>query len=291
MSASPRLRRIAADLGKPWHTTGCGVMVRCPSHEDRTPSLHLTETTNGRLRVRCFAGCCWRDVIAALRGRGLWPDGVAAAGGLVQERAQLEPDSTARLDAVRRIWRETRPAPGTLVEAYLRHRGLTLPPPPSLRFVPRLRHCSGCRPPAMVAAIQGPDGRLIGVHRTWLAPGGAGKADVEPNRMMLGRAAGGAVRLAPVAIELAVAEGVETALAVVQAAGMPAWAALSTYGLRALELPPEVRQVLIFADGDPPGEAAARAAANRWLREGRRVRIARPPAGMDANALLVAGAT
>jgi putative DNA primase/helicase len=142
----------------------------------------------------------------------------------------------------------------------------------------------------MVAAIQGPDGRLAGVHRTWLARGGAGKAEVKPNRMMLGRAAGGAVRSAPVATELAVAEGIETALAVVQAAGMPAWAALSTSGLRALELPPEVRQVLIFADGDPPGEAAARAAAGRWLREGRRVRIARPPAGMDANALLVAGA-
>ena len=38
---------------------------------------------------------------------------------------------------------------------------------------------------------------------------------------------------------------------------------------------------------DDPGEIAARNAALRWKRDGRHVRIARPPQGMDFNDLLV----
>jgi putative DNA primase/helicase len=56
--------------------------------------------------------------------------------------------------------------------------------------------------------------------------------------------------------------------------------------LRALNLPGDVREVIVLADGDEPGEAAARNAALRWMREGRRVRIARPPWGMDFNDML-----
>ena len=54
-------------------------------------------------------------------------------------------------------------------------------------------------------------------------------------------------------------------------------------GLRALDLPGDVRDVIVLADGDEAGEAAARDCAWRWKREGRRVRIARPPQGMDFN--------
>jgi len=44
--------------------------------------------------------------------------------------------------------------------------------------------------------------------------------------------------------------------------------------------------VIVLADGDDPGEAAARESALRWQREGRRVRIARPPRGQDFNDML-----
>ena len=72
-----------------------------------------------------------------------------------------------------------------------------------------------------------------------------------------------------------------------QATGHPAWAALSTSGLLALDLPPDVRDVIVLADGDEAGKAAARGAALRWKREGRRVRIAHPPNGMDFNDMLL----
>ena len=77
---------------------------------------------------------------------------------------------------------------------------------------------------------------------------------------------------------LMVGEGIETCLTAMQATAMPAWVALSTSGVAALLLPPEVRHVIILADNDASGagELAARTAAARWLGEGRRVRIATP---------------
>ena len=55
----------------------------------------------------------------------------------------------------------------------------------------------------------------------------------------------------------------------------------------AVTLPRAIAKVIVLADGDEPGEAAAQHCARRWQREGRRVRIARPPRGMDFNDLLV----
>jgi hypothetical protein len=108
--------------------------------------------------------------------------------------------------------------------------------------------------------------------------------------MMLGPCRAGAVHLREPGEILMVGEGIETCLAAMQATGLPAWAALSTSGLRALDLPGCVRDVIVLADGDDPGEAAARDCALRWMREERLVRIARPPRGLDFNDVLLGGA-
>lgn len=63
------LDRIAAALEA--KRVGSHFMARCPAHDDRNPSLSLTEK-NGRVLVKCFAGCEQRAVIAALKHRGLW---------------------------------------------------------------------------------------------------------------------------------------------------------------------------------------------------------------------------
>jgi DNA primase len=47
------------------------------------------------------------------------------------------------------------------------------------------------------------------------------------------------------------------------------------------------RDVIVLADGDGAGEAAALESALRWKKEGRRVRIARPPRGSDFNDVLL----
>jgi putative DNA primase/helicase len=140
----------------------------------------------------------------------------------------------------------------------------------------------------MVALVMnGADGTPVAIHRTYLARDGSGKAPIDPQKMMLGPCRGGAVRLAEPCDVLMVGEGVETCLAAMQASGHPAWAALSTSGLRSLDLPTNVRDLIVLADGDESGEAAACDCALRWKRQGRRVRIARPPQGRDFNDMLL----
>ncbi len=141
----------------------------------------------------------------------------------------------------------------------------------------------------MVAlVVNGETGLPIAIHRTFLAGDGHGKAPVDPAKMMLGPCRGGAVRLGKPGSVLMVGEGIETCLAAMQATENAAWAALSTSGLRSLDLPRDVCDLIVLADGDEPGEAAAQHCARRWQREGRCVRIARPPQGMDFNDLLKA---
>jgi putative DNA primase/helicase len=126
----------------------------------------------------------------------------------------------------------------------------------------------------------------MAIHRTFLTADGSGKAPIEPQKMMLGPCRGGAVRLAHPGDVLMIGEGIETCLAAMQASRHASWAALSTSGLRSLNLPKDVRDVIVLADGDEAGEAAARDCALRWQDEGRRVRIARPLQGMDFNDML-----
>jgi hypothetical protein len=115
----------------------------------------------------------------------------------------------------------------------------------------------------MLAPIVDVKGELIGLHRTYLAADGSGKADVEKPKLMLGRAKGGAVRLTDCGSKLAIAEGIETALSVLVEEKVPTWAALSTSGLTTIELPRSVLEAVIYADADSAGIEAARAARRR----------------------------
>jgi hypothetical protein len=145
----------------------------------------------------------------------------------------------------------------------------------------------------MVAVVEHVQRGPVAVHATYLCPDGRGKADVpkEEQRALFGAPKGGAVRLGiPRADEwLAVGEGIETTLSVATAGAMPAWAGLSAGGIRALVLPREATHVIVCADHDASGvgQRAAHDAAERWLAEGRRVRIALPPRNCDFNDLLL----
>ncbi|OHC75209.1 MAG: ATPase [Rhodospirillales bacterium RIFCSPLOWO2_02_FULL_58_16] len=185
------------------------------------------------------------------------------------------------------------PARGALVETYLASRGIAAVDCPDLLFHPDLTHWdtkSGW--PAMVAVIRDATGIMVGLHRTWLAADGTGKAPFAKNRKMLGKAAGGAVRLAQSNNGLlGLAEGIETTLAVMRSCpALPSWAALSAGNLETVALPPEIKRVVILADHDASGAGrrAAETAAARLHREDRKVWIAQPPnEGDDFNDLLM----
>ena len=147
----------------------------------------------------------------------------------------------ARAEA-RRIWQEARPATGTLVHDYLERRGITrvlLPQlPVSVRFHPALPYMVADgkvwrelhRGPAMVAAIQAPDKKLIGVHRTWIdlaRPKGKTvleyNGEVMPAKKVHGSKKGGAIRLhtPPGATMMVMGEGIETTLTAMVADAYP----------------------------------------------------------------------
>jgi hypothetical protein len=271
--------------------TGGSWTAQCPAHDDRTPSLSIRDSVDDKVLVHCHAGCDQRDVIAALKEQGLWaeygPRSVSQAARRMPLKREQDQNNARRSAAAFAIWQSAKPAQGTPVETYLASRGILPPPPDSLRFHAGLTHPSGGIWPAMVALVtDGADGTPIAIHRTFLTADGSGKAPIEPQKMMLGPCRGGAVRLAHPGDVLMIGEGIETCLAAMQASRHASWAALSTSGLRSLNLPKDVRDVIVLADGDEAGEAAARDCALRWQDEGRRVRIARPLQGMDFNDML-----
>ncbi len=249
-------------------------VARCPAHDDRDPSLSVS-VKDGRVLIHCFAGCAPEAVLEAvgltwkdLRGADPW-----AWRPPFPSRAKPKPEpETPTPEALERweaLWEKAKPG-HPLLRRYLRARGLSLEPPPTLR-VAFLRG-----EPAMVARVEG-EGGLLGLHLTILEPDGRGRKE---KRLARGsKPKGGAIRLFPLGEgqPLALAEGIETALAVREATGWPVWATIAAGFMKEVIVPPEVREILIAADHDRAGLEAAHALARRLLREGRRVRVAVPP--------------
>ncbi|EQD41311.1 zinc-binding domain protein, partial [mine drainage metagenome] len=133
-----------------------------------------------------------------------------------------------------------------------------------LRFVPELQWIDMDTGeydvfPAIISRVQSSDGMTRAIHRTYLAKDGRGKAPViEPKKMMARPKSvslkTGAIRLgAAIRGVIAVAEGMETALAVRAFTGFACWSVVNS-GLMRTFMPPEgVRGVHIFADLDVRG--------------------------------------
>jgi putative DNA primase/helicase len=184
------------------------------------------------------------------------------------------------------VWGEAHPITAAdPVNLYLCQRGIVLDNLPAvLRCHPHLayRHEDGqCTyHPAMVARVDNAEGEGVSVHRTYLTRDGR-KAHVPTVKKLMpsvvpGATRGGAIRLYPASKTLAIAEGIETALAVRLATGLPVWSTICAGGVARLVIPPEVRLVVICADHDTAGLDAARALARRLLNEQRRVKILAP---------------
>jgi hypothetical protein len=166
------------------------------------------------------------------------------------------------------LWRVARPAAGTIVETYLRSRGISVSAPAALRFLaPTSVHA-----PTMVAAFGIPDepepgairiagDQIRGVHLTRLLPDGSNRERGDRAKIMLGRSGGSPIVLAPPndLLGLAVTEGIEDALSAHEATGLGAWAAGSASRLPALAaaIPSYIECVTIYAHADDAGQRGA----------------------------------
>lgn len=157
----------------------------------------------------------------------------------------------------------SQPINGTIVETYLRRRGIT-----ALHRTGSLRFHSRCyyRPdehgptetwPAMIAAVTDFSGRITGAHRTWLAPDGFDKAPIDTPRKAMGDLLGHAVRFGIAGDVMAAGEGIESVLSVLEIIpGMAMAAALSAAHLAAILFPDTLRRLYIVRDNDPAGDSA-----------------------------------
>ncbi len=187
-----------------------------------------------------------------------------------------------RVDLAMKLWEEAKPVTsGDAVDSYLSNRGLRLSTASiALRCHPKLGYYAR-QPgnersqlvghyPAMLGLVRTCDGNPVTLHRTYLSDGR--KAPVPDAKKLLSSGIPGAsVQLFAATDELAVAEGIETALAVHLATGKPVWSAINAGNLERLVIPSTVRRLCIYADNDAlskfDGQAAAYALARRLRRE------------------------
>jgi hypothetical protein len=174
---------------------------------------------------------------------------------------------------------------------YLAGRGIHLPYwPIALRFHPALDYwqdgqCLG-RFPAMLGEVTDVLGQRVSLHRTYLTQEGR-KADVDIVKKLTAASArliGCSVKLyCPEVIKgrltIAVAEGIETALACSAASGTPTVSAISAQGVDRYFVPNGVERLIIFADNDinQVGQRAAAGLASRAKCPRTRVSVLTPP--------------
>ena len=166
-------------------------------------------------------------------------------------------------EAARRLFGISQPITGTLVQSYLRERGITdLRGIGNLRFHPRCyyrpdEHSPTETWPAMIAAVTDLAGTITGAHRTWLDPHRRDKAPLDTPRRAMGDLLGNAVRFGTGSEVMAAGEGIETVLSVRQVLPyMPMLAALSAAHLAAILFPHTLRRLYILRDDDPAGDGA-----------------------------------
>lgn len=271
----------------------------CPVHggRDGFRLFRDADETGGGICNTCGA---FHDGFALLRWLKGWsfPETVEAValclgigeGGVPGGRAYPPPPKPAppgpdpeRLrERLRRAWAEALPAGAPEARPlrwYLRRRGLLdrqLAGTTAIRFHPALPYWEdgeqvGAYPAmlAVVAVIRGSGYVPVTLHRTYLDAEGRKAPVPSPKKLMPSprEVTGGFIALAPFGETLGIAEGIETALAVNRATGMPVWATVSASLMEKFTPPPGVRKLVIWADRDRSGagERAAKALkARMW---------------------------
>lgn len=272
-----------------WRETGGAICNRCGAG-------------NGWTWIHRVTGRCYKKVFQAVTER--LPNHHSYPSPKTEAPQFRDANALHRLNSILRRGQPV--ADCTVGLQYLRSRGLgqlidAADLPPNWRSIPQLPYWDTNEDgqpvqaglyPALVAPIQRMTGELVSLHRTYLMHCGSGKAPVESPKKIsqpiaTGAIAGAAIQLYPLAgTQLAIAEGIETALAVrCLLPEIPVWATVSAWGMRVLELPKDVDEVWIMADLDrsETGQVAAYTLANRLRKEGRLVRVRMPPGSFPSN--------
>ena len=281
------LRAMAAALGGDVMKGRKGTYILCPgpghSAKDRSLSVTPSSTAPDGFIVNSFTNDDWRacrDHVAGRLGRPLDRHHAAT-------RAKPRSDPSAGHLA---IWKEAKDPRNTIVQTYLRGRGLDLPDDVAgrvVRFHPACPFGPGVRHPCMITAFRSiADDSLQAIHRTALTPDGK-KID----RKMLGPVAGAAIKIDTdenVEQGLTIGEGFETCLAARALGFRPVWALGSANAIGEFPVLSGIDALTILGESDKKGtnEANALACARRWRAAGQEAEIVFPTIDGDMNDLV-----
>jgi hypothetical protein len=245
--------------------------LQCPAcgRGERDKTLGLSIEADGKGVAHCFR-CSFVESNRSER---------IGIGQLLATKPVIKPITAQKHETLsaygRDLWRGCRALSGDAI-AYLEARHCRIPPADGdLRFHPALKHPTGHVGPALVGLItDAATGQPLSLHRTWVQADGR-KANVDPPRLLLRghRKQGGVIRLWPdeaVTAGVGIAEGVETALSLAWAYA-PVWACIDAGNLAALPYLAGIECLVIGADNDPAGIAAAKACAAQWAGAGAEV--------------------
>jgi hypothetical protein len=143
--------------------------------------------------------------------------------------------------------------------------------------------------PALISAVTDNDDQITGVHRTWLDPATAEKADIVTPRRAMGDLLGHGVRFRTAGPVMAAGEGLETILSLRMALpALPMIACLSSAHLSAIVWPKPLRRLYVVRDADGAGTSAWGTLVERGAGDGIEILPLVPPTGTDFNDALLA---
>jgi hypothetical protein len=230
---SSTAKAIALAFGGSGVASGSGWYdFRCPAHNDKTVSCGVTDDRDGKITVKCHAGC-ERDAIL---------DAIEAKGLIVRKRSNRR----AEKKPPEGLFGEARVVEPSL--AYFPARGLDSAALPDLsravRFAPRCWHAASKeKKAALIAALTDEAGNVRAIQRLYLTADYRGKA-CKP--MSLGQISGLAIKLGPPTDTLYIAKGLEDAMTAQQASEgkSSAWAAAGSSNMPNLVGPDAVKTVV-----------------------------------------------
>lgn len=254
------LRSVVHRLGGNLYDGGSRALVPGPGHSRGDRSLSLYDTGE-RIVWHSYAN----DPTPAIRDYlGITSEAESdlsksQRAAMKQKRREWEIlERHRKLEFCKDIWGAAIPATGTPAHKYLLSRSVSL-----IKTPPVLRYLDACprsykktdTSPAMVALVSDHHGNPCGLHMTFLGASG------HTGRIMAGALRGGAVRLHQATTDLAIAEGIETALSYAEMHAAPTWAVLSTSGLLNFIPPTSVDHLTLAIDSDDTSKTHMRGAA------------------------------
>jgi hypothetical protein len=274
-------REIALALGgsgapstSGWHD------FRCPAHDDKTASCGAKNERDGKIAVKCHAGC-ERDAIL---------DAIEAKGLIVRRRSNRRTEKKSP----ERIFAGAPAIDPSLL--YFQVRGIDLAAFLELSRAVRFARCwhtaTKTERPALIAALTDAFGQVRAIQRLYLTGDHRAKAG---KPMSLGKISGLAIKLGPPTKTLYIAEGLEDAMTAQQASGGQVSAAAGSSNMPNLVVPDVVTAVVFLGQNDKSDptqrdktfEQNLAKAAPKLLAQNKSVRVAWPPSNIkDANDLV-----